>query len=58
MTHSTNPAWLDLVRILPTTDEIQAAESALNAAETSEQQEAAETALLGAMLSSAANELE
>ncbi|CAG9165224.1 hypothetical protein LMG23992_00368 [Cupriavidus laharis] len=54
----TNPAWLDLVRILPTTDEIQAAESALNAAETSEQQEAAETALLGVMLSSAANELE
>ncbi|MGT2456547.1 hypothetical protein ACU4GI_26450 [Cupriavidus basilensis] len=58
MTNLTNPAWLDQVHILPTTDEIQAAESALNAAETSEQQDAAETALLGAMLSSTANELE
>ena len=58
MTNPTNPAWLDLVRILPTTDEIQAAELALKTAETTEQQEAAETALLGAMLSYLAGERE
>lgn len=58
MTNPTNPAWLDLVRILPTTDEIQAAESALNATDTTAQHGAAETALLGAMLSVIADELE
>lgn len=53
----TNPAWLEEVRILPATDEIQVAELALNTAETAEQQEASETALLGAMLSYLAAEL-
>ncbi|WP_185642894.1 hypothetical protein [Burkholderia sp. Bp9140] len=58
MTNPANPAWLDQVRILPTTAEIEAAELALKTAETTEQQEAAETALLGAMLSHLADELD
>nr|WP_294866166.1 hypothetical protein [uncultured Pseudogulbenkiania sp.] len=57
MTTQQSPAWLDHVQILPTSDEIQAAESALKAAETSEQREAAETQLLAAMLSATADEL-
>ncbi|WP_165948142.1 hypothetical protein [Burkholderia pyrrocinia] len=56
MTNPTNPAWLDLVRIVPATDEIQTAERALKTAETAEQQEGAETALLGVMLSYLADE--
>lgn len=52
-----NLAWLDQVQILPTSDEIQAAESALKAAETPEQREDAETQLLAAMLSATADEL-
>lgn len=58
MTNLTNPAWLDQVHILPTTDEIQSAELALKTADTTEQHGAAETALLGAMLSVIADELE
>ncbi|WP_155624425.1 hypothetical protein [Burkholderia diffusa] len=56
MTNPTNPAWLDLVRIVPAPDEIQTAERALKTAETAEQQEGAETALLGVMLSYLADE--
>ena len=58
MTNRMKPAWLDQVRSLPATYEIQAAELALTTAETTEQQEAAETALLGAMLSYLAGERE
>lgn len=57
MTTQQNPAWLDQVQILPTSDEIQAAESALKSAETPEQREAAETQLLAAMLSATADQL-
>lgn len=56
MTNPTNPAWLGQVRVLPTTNEIQAAERVLKTAETAEQQEAAETALLGVVLSYLADE--
>lgn len=51
-----NSAWLEQVQELQS-DEIQAAESALTAAETPEQREAAETQLLVAMLSATADEL-
>lgn len=56
MTNRTNPAWLAQVRRLPATDEIQAAELALKTAETAEQREVAEAALLGAVLSHLADE--
>lgn len=57
MTTQQNPVWLDQVQILPTNDEIQAAESALTAAEIPEQREAAETQLMGAMMAALADEL-
>lgn len=57
MTNPKNPAWLAQVHSLPAIDEIQATELALKTAETAEQQEAVETALLGVILSHLADEL-